>query len=149
VTKRKENPTYGREPVLDRLAANMEVEGECWVWTRYRNARGGYGRISVGGRLATTHRSAYELLVGPIPEGMTLDHLCRNTACFNPDHLEIVTVAENIRRGTQGWNMRIRTHCPRGHEYTPETTWIGNKNDRHCRACAREKARERRARAAA
>jgi hypothetical protein len=70
----------------------------CWDWTGSLNGDG-YGKTYVDGTLLLVHRFAYELLVGPIPEGMTLDHLCRNRACLRPSHLEPVTVAENLRRG--------------------------------------------------
>ncbi|WP_414654556.1 HNH endonuclease signature motif containing protein [Intrasporangium sp.] len=78
--------------------------------------------------------------MGPIPEGLVLDHLCRNRACCNPAHLEPVTIRENILRGEPA----NRTHCPHGHAYTPENTRIDN-NMRSCRTCIRERARRRRA----
>lgn len=116
----------------------------CWRWMAFRNPKGGYGRFSFRGKLWIAHRFSYEVFCGPIPEGLTLDHLCRRTSCVNPFHLEPVTNAENIRRGTQGWNMSIKTHCPRGHEYDLLNTYWSKRGSRHCRACAREKARERR-----
>lgn len=119
---------------------------QCWLWIGSRNRRGGYGRFRLREKLWVAHRVAYEAFCGPIPEGLTLDHLCRCTRCVNPTHLEPVTVAENIRRGTQGWNMSVRTHCPRGHTYDETNTRMDKRGSRHCRACAREKARERRAR---
>lgn len=86
-------------PVADRLWRRVEKrESGCWEFTGALNT--GYGRISgPGGRLLYTHRLAYELLVGTIPEGMDLDHLCRNRACCNPDHLEPVTRRVNLLRG--------------------------------------------------
>jgi len=134
--------------ILDRLARNLEfAEDGCWNWTAYCNAgRKPYGRVRFQGRLWTVHRLAYSLLVGPVDDDLTVDHLCRNHRCFNPDHLEPVTVQENISRGTQGWNMRIRTHCPRGHEYDEANTYLDTKrNIRHCRACGRARMRQRRA----
>jgi hypothetical protein len=141
----------GAPALKDRLLSQIEITDDgCWLWTGYRNPEPkNYGRIRVYGRLWTTHRLAYEVLVGPIPEGLTLDHLCRRPPCINPAHLEPVTVQENIARGTQGWNMRIKTHCPRGHPYDEVNTWRDKRGIRYCRACAREKARERRARGAA
>ncbi len=86
-------------PLGLRLFRRVErTDSGCWLWTGALN--GGYGRIHHSpGRVLYTHRAAYELLVGPVPEGMDLDHLCRNRACCNPDHLEPVTRRENLLRG--------------------------------------------------
>ncbi len=81
----------------------------CWLWPRSTNGDG-YGKLYVGKKLILAHRYAFELLVGPIPEGMTLDHLCRNRLCVRPSHLEPVTIAENLRRG----------HEARGHRRRPD-----------------------------
>lgn len=120
---------------LDRLRERTTYAGECWVWGGYLN-QAGYGRISVNGQHKRTHRVAYELLVGPIPEGLHLDHLCRNRACWNPEHLEPVTNAENILRGTapSAENAR-KSHCPKGHPYDEANTLIRPNGRRRCRAC--------------
>jgi hypothetical protein len=131
---------------FDKTTQPHDDAAACRLWTGSCNPRGGYGRYKKCGHHWVAHRFAYKLMVGEIPAGLTLDHLCRTTNCVNPFHLEPVTVAENIRRGTQGWNFRVRTHCPRGHVYDEANTAIGVKGDRRCRACARERARERRAR---
>jgi hypothetical protein len=86
---------------------------------------------------------AYEMLVGPVPDGLELDHLCRVPACVNPDHLEPVTHIENVRRGRSYWAER--THCSAGHEYTRENTRI-TKRGRTCRACKNETERAARRR---
>lgn len=119
--------------------------GPCWIWTGRRQEEG-YGRFGVreltpsGTKLA--HRAAYELTVGPIPDGLHLDHLCRVPACVNPSHLEPVTVKENTRRGLNGV---LRTHCSAGHELTEENTYLrASDNSRHCRTCRREQAAMRR-----
>jgi hypothetical protein len=74
-------------------------ENGCWVWQRCVNTRGGYGRKLVGGRWWVAHRWYYERVFGPVPEGLELDHLCRNRLCVNPEHLEAVTRQVNIQRG--------------------------------------------------
>lgn len=86
--------------LLDRTVPVLVVSplDECWVWCARTN-RNGYGRLRVGGRELMAHRLAYEALVGPIPEGLVLDHLCRVRLCINPAHLEPVTVRENTLRG--------------------------------------------------
>ena len=92
------------------------------------------------------HRVVYEILVGPIPVGLELDHLCRNRACVNPDHLEPVTTRTNLLRGYSPWACRARqTHCKRGHEFTPENTYGTGDGRRYCRTCRRAHHRESRA----
>ena len=111
----------------------------CWEWQG--TLRNGYGLISENGpakskrKQLKAHRYAYEAFRMPIPEGLTIDHLCRNRCCVNPFHLEPVTRGENLRRGPFfGAN---KTHCPRGHEYNEHNTYIDSKNGRRCRECAR------------
>ena len=95
-------------PIEDRFWAKLEkVESGCWEWQAHVG-RLGYGAFFFSGRMGPAHRFAYELRVGPIPDGLELDHLCRNRSCVNPDHLEPVTHAENMRRA------RL-THCHVGH----------------------------------
>lgn len=121
----------------------------CWVWQRSLGG-GGYGHVGVRADKKTwyAHRLSYTLLVGDIPVGLDLDHLCRNRACINPEHLEPVTHEENVRRGAA-----LITHCAQGHEYTPENTrfsqspgWRYTAPRRHCRTCDNERHRVRRAR---
>jgi hypothetical protein len=85
------------------------------------------------------HRFVYEALVGPIPEGMELDHLCRHRNCVNYEHLEPVTRGENVRRTAICEERRSRAHCPAGHPYSAENTYINPHGHRICRACRREK----------
>jgi hypothetical protein len=109
----------------------------CWEWTASR-CREGYGRFNANDiNLPSTlaHRIAYTWLVGPIPDGMTLDHLCRNTGCVNPDHLEVVTASENSRRAVP-WN-RCKTHCIHGHPFDEENTYVTPVGKRVCRECRR------------
>lgn len=116
--------------------------GECWVWTGSSHGRAPhlYGCLGYKGKRHATHRLAYELVKGPIPDGLTLDHLCRNKLCFNPEHLEAVTHAENCRRA-------MRDHCKHGHAYTPENTYIrpgdGNRRCLTCQRTAKRRSRDR------
>jgi len=110
----------------------------CWEWTGWRKSDG-YALLNdrtYGNRRA--HRVAYETFVGPIPDGLHLDHLCRNRSCVNPAHLEPVTARENLRRGN-GWagrNARV-TACPQGHDYDDVNTRRGRGGARSCRECDR------------
>jgi hypothetical protein len=121
-----------------RFWAKVDRRGpdECWPWTAGLNG-GGYGNFKIAtGLYGYAHRIAYELKVGPIPAGLTLDHLCRNRACANPDHLEPVTVGENAARSpisASGINRR-RTHCPQGHPYDEANTYR-YQGKRSCRVC--------------
>jgi HNH endonuclease len=132
----------------ERLASKVRIdESDCWTWTASR-IRGGYGNVGWEGQVRVAHRVIYKLLVGPIPEGLEIDHLCRNRACCNPAHLEPVTHQENVRRGDR-WAMgnheRSKTHCPQGHPYDEVNTGHSKKNgSRWCRACARERERLKR-----
>jgi len=108
---------------------------ECWGWTGAR-ASEGYGRMRAAGRYFYAHRFAYELLVGPIPKGLSIDHLCRNRLCVNPNHLEAVTQRQNVLRGTGSPAINHKkTECSRGHPYTPENTYIQIDHGREHRSC--------------
>lgn len=132
-------------PLAERLLEKVSVNPitGCHEWTAARSASG-YGKIYVLGRPRTNrvvpaHRVAYELWVGPIPEGLQLDHLCRNRACVNPAHLEPVTQRVNLLRGmSPAADNARKTQCPRGHVYNGANTYRRN-GDRKCRACHREK----------
>jgi hypothetical protein len=113
----------------------------CWEWDGAKNV-GGYGMVHWAGKRPVTHRVAYELAIGPIPDGLTLDHLCRNPGCCNPAHLEPVTMRENILRGTQlAAKNAAKTHCKRGHPFDAGNTKIhigpNGHPQRGCRACSR------------
>lgn len=121
-----------------RFWDKIEVRDGCWHWTASRSAQ--YGYIWWEGRGWRAHKLAYLILVGPIPEGLELDHLCTNPLCVNPDHLEPVTHRENVLRSNNmaGRNAR-KTHCKWGHEFTQENTYHPPKHPkkRYCRACMR------------
>ncbi|UIJ43701.1 HNH endonuclease [Sphingomonas cannabina] len=109
----------------------------CWEWTGARQ-REGYGRFGYRGAVRFAHRIALVLFGKTIPDGAVVDHLCRNTSCVNPDHLEPVTNGENVRRGALpdliGRRNGTKTRCPQGHAYSPENTVVRN-GSRHCRLC--------------
>ena len=113
--------------------------GPCWVWTGGKISTG-YGFFHPTKQThVLAHRYAYELLRGPIPDGLCIDHLCRNRVCVNPAHLEPVTLGENTRRGLSISTFNaLKTHCPAGHAYTPENTYVQptRPNTRRCRECS-------------
>lgn len=130
--------------------SNVDRKGdsECWPWKNVPRSDG-YGTYGTNPARAA-HRVAYELAKGPIPDGLVIDHLCRNRICVNPDHLEPVTQRTNVLRSplTMPYVNRAKTHCPEGHPYSPENTYLrrrGGGVKRECRTCRAENQRRRRA----
>lgn len=136
--------TQKQDP-LARFWKYVNKTDTCWLWTGHLD-REGYGKFRGASERVRAHKFAYESLVGPVPDGLVLDHVvargCTNRHCVNPAHLEPVTCGENIRRGRTGCAQTAKTHCPQGHEYTPENTRISRRNERICKACARQRCRD-------
>lgn len=125
-----------------------EADSGCWEWLGFIDTRHGYGIHPVNGVRVRAHRIAVTLVRGPVPLNLTVDHLCRNRRCVNPDHLEVVPNKENILRGDSPTAINARkTHCKHGHEFTPENTVRypkqgGKYLSRECLACRRGKQRD-------
>jgi hypothetical protein len=115
-----------------RFWGQVDKGDECWEWTGKRDPDG-YGRFFV-----SVHRLAYQWLVGPIPDGLQIDHLCRNPSCVNPEHLEPVTPSENVRRSSSPAAINAnKTECIHGHPFDDANTIIEANGTRHCRSCGR------------
>jgi len=111
------------------VESSTREKSGCWNWSKATDIKG-YGFAYWNGKTVRAHRLSYESFRGPIPAGMTIDHLCMNTSCVNPDHMEVVTAAENTSRRYRG-----RTHCKRGHRITAENTSVHADGGKRCRAC--------------
>ncbi len=161
---------YTRKPTLERFMSKVCVlDNNCWEWQGWLHKKTGYGGFNLNGKNELAHRASYMLYKGPIPDTLTLDHVCHQVStciggiacphrrCVNPDHLTPMTAYDNFVRGHHdrtGIKAAIaaaiqertgRTHCPRGHEYTAENTYTNN-GRRHCRQCGRLKTAEYRIR---
>lgn len=141
--------------VADRLLLAKRGPDECWPWL-WRTSVRGYGTLVVAKVEYKAHRLAYEHWIGPVPDGMVVDHICHNIdpgcaggktclhrRCVNPAHLEPVTAGTNTLRGKNNAAVNLRkTHCSKGHEYTPENTRTPPSGGRYCIKCDGAKGRE-------
>lgn len=130
------------ERFIDKVG-DTDANG-CWPWLA--TVSNGYGRVWDGKRSVVAHRFSYEFFVGDIPPGLQIDHLCRNTNCVNPDHLEAVTLAENNRRSDSPTAINARkTHCIHGHEFAGRNLRYRKEGTRICRTCEAARCTARRA----
>lgn len=130
------------EDPFSRIMDQVLVGDDCWQWTG-RKLVSGYGSATVNNEDWRVHRYVYTKMVGPIPDGLVIDHLCFNKLCVKPDHLDAVTQGENVRR-----SAARQTECKQGHPFDEKNTYIDPKGKRGCRACRRigmKRVRDRRA----
>jgi HNH endonuclease len=146
-------PDEHRQRLLAKTDKNGPVPayaphlGPCWLWTGFINDKG-YGLTSIDGKSIAAYKFSYRLLVGDVPLGLHLDHLCRVHACVNPSHLEPVTPGTNILRGeTFAAKNAAKTHCDNDHEFTEANTYVDKRGSRNCRACRRGAAKTEASRA--
>lgn len=135
-----ESGRFSAQPVPARFERKIERQPDgCWIWTGGKFQGSGYGAFWIAPQNRLAHRVAFEMYVGPIPEGAHLDHLCRVRECVNPAHLEPVTPGENLARSplTLSSINRAKTHCPSGHPYDDRNTYRppGAPLTRQCRTC--------------
>lgn len=125
--------------VAERIKARIveRLDG-CWEWMGYCD-RKGYGRFSLNNRPTIVARASYEAFIGPIPDGLTIDHLCRFPPCVNPAHLAVVTRGENTMRGETITAKNARAAaCPKGHAYDAVNTYVDKRGRRSCKACRQD-----------
>ena len=145
--------TTGVKPKLIefRLLSKIKKTETCWLWEGQKNVNG-YGKIGIGSRTDKTnrmvyaHRLSYEIYVGPIPEYLTINHICKVRNCVNPSHLEAITLIENLKKADLGKNtglkQRSKTHCPSSHEYDKRNVRIARDGSRKCKPCQTKRSRE-------
>lgn len=122
---------------MKRFWDKVDTSGECWVWTASVNNRG-YGKFGLNYKTVLPHRLSYELCVGAIPEGLEIDHECKNRRCVNPAHLRPKTHLDNTPKGADHYNAR-KTHCKNGHEFSAGNTRLRDGKYRVCKSCERDR----------
>lgn len=129
------------------FSRHIVEQGDCWIWTGHRD-RNGYGSSRINRKNAPVHRVTYEYFIVEVPDGLELDHLCRNRSCVNPWHLEPVTRAINMQRavgcGQYDRSRRPdpnRTHCSKRHRLVGDNVYISSRGNKSCRSCQRDNAR--------
>lgn len=130
----------------DRFMRRVDFGDGCWLWTASVGSHG-YGQTFIGKKVTTAHRVAYELWVGPIPDGLYILHSCDNKRCVNPAHLRAGTQAENVADAKQRGRLKApapKTHCPKGHSYAERGSKRKHSGWNACKECARLKAAARR-----
>lgn len=144
---RGKTATSNRDYILARVTVDPDTG--CWIWQSCIDQYG-YAKARRGGDRAG-HRLSYATFVGVIPDGLQIDHLCRVKSCVNPQHLEPVTLRENMMRrwvAVRPFQGRIRDHCKKGHPYAGSNLYITPTGKRDCRACRKEASRRYQARRA-
>lgn len=129
---------YNKRPTADRFWEKVDKTYVCWLWTA--QTVDGYGRFWLNGRPHPAHRVAYELEIGPIPDRLVVDHVCRVRRCVRPDHLRVCTASQNVLEGvttTAALNL-AKTHCPQNHPYSGDNLYVKPGGSRVCRACKRK-----------
>ncbi len=125
------------DKIKARIQKHIVVDEQtgCWIWQGDK-VKGGYGRTCVDGRKWLSHRASYAAHKGPIPDGLTIDHLCKREPCCNPDHLEPVTMKENTMRGNSFSRINAeKTHCALGHPFEGDNLYRYKDGRRECRTC--------------
>lgn len=126
---------------IERFILKIKQSDSCWIWIGTKDSSG-YGQFGYNKKNVRAHRFSYELFIDNIPDGLIIDHLCRNRLCVNPKHLEPVTYKENNRRGETGkitgLKNKQKTHCPQGHPYSDDNLIVWKNGSRACKICHRK-----------